>query len=240
MSLPAGVTLGDAGSALWGAAYYEGQKIAGVVNGQYQLADGTLVGSATDADWQAIADAENANYATPAASQYRYQAQIDSPTTSPEIKTLLQNPEWKALQDTGPINWDTLSDTLKSQIQAIPNLYNNLIAGAWTPTATSSTTTPTASTDVAPALTSGPTATVTASGDSTVSRLMDVIAAGTSFNHSSGVGAGSSDGSVGGITITSPVASGTTSGSSPVKLIAIIGIIVAAWFVYKHHAKRAA
>jgi len=241
MALPAGVTLGAAGSDLWGAAYYEGQKIAGVVNGQFYLADGTLAGSATDADWQAIADAENAQFATQAHQDFAYQEQIDSPTTSPEVRTLLQNPEWKALQGTGPINWNTLSDSLKSQIQAIPNLYNSLIAGAWTP-ATDTTTQSTA--PVASSTATAPVADTGITAPSSISRLMDVVASSADFTHSTGggVGGGGAGGGGGGLTIAAPVAGSAVaaSGSSnALKFFLLIGIVIVGVYFYHKHKKAA-
>jgi hypothetical protein len=236
MALLAGVTLGDPGGANWGSAYYGGQKVIGISAGQLALANGTFGPAATDADYQAIADAENANYNTQPAQDYRYQQAIDT-STNPAMQTVLRNPEWKALQGTGPINWASLSDTLKAQIQAVPALYDSLTQGL----STSATSVP-ATGATAPDTTQSTTGTA---ATSTVSRLSDLVA--SQYNGITGAvsggGSSGSGGSGGYLSLSAPVPTTSANAStfSPVKVVLVLAVVAGViYFIHRKSTKRAA
>jgi hypothetical protein len=128
--LPSGFTMGDPNSALYGASYYNGQKIIGNSGGYWILADGSQGPAYDPAVEDAITQNANAAYlGTVGNPGYAYESIIDPANTytSPEVRTLLQDPEWAALQGAGPIYFDQLSPELQLKIKAIPNLYNSLI-----------------------------------------------------------------------------------------------------------------
>lgn len=127
--LPAGFTLGDPTSDLWGAGYFNGHKIIEVgqagPGGQlyYGLDDGTLGPVVSDAINQAITNAANAAYAV-----YNY---IEGLRTSnnPAMVAVLSDPEWIATQGQ-PVVWANLSQELQDKIKLVPNLYNALTGGS--------------------------------------------------------------------------------------------------------------
>jgi hypothetical protein len=106
--LPAGYTMGDPTTPLWGAAYYNGVKLMSEPDD-----------AATSAAIHAAADAA-----------YRIYAPIDSirSSTNPDMQAVLLDPEWIALEGTGqPVMWNSLSPELQAKIKRVPNLYNSLI-----------------------------------------------------------------------------------------------------------------
>ncbi len=127
--LPAGFTMGDPNSSNYGSSYYNGQKVIGNSGGFWQLADGTQGPAYNPADEQKIVDAANAAYlgsaGKPGAS---YMSALDpnNSYTSPEVRTLLQDPAWQAVQNTGPIYLNQFSPETQAEIKKIPNLYNDL------------------------------------------------------------------------------------------------------------------
>lgn len=120
--LPAGFTMGDPTSDMWGASYYNGQKIIGTSatgpDGQphYWVGDvGNYGPVQTAAIDQAIQDAANAAYGV-----FSYINELR--TASPEMFAVLSDPEWIALQGQN-VDWNTLSSELQAKIQAVPLLY---------------------------------------------------------------------------------------------------------------------
>jgi hypothetical protein len=105
--LPAGYTMGDPTSSLWGAAYYNGVKLMSSPDDPAVMA---LIQAAADAAYQVFNP-------------------IDAirTSTNPDMQAVLLDPEWIALEGSGPIDWNTLSPTLQAKIKKVPNLYNSLI-----------------------------------------------------------------------------------------------------------------
>jgi len=107
-ALPAGYTMGDPLSPLWGAAYYNGVKLMSPPDDPAVMA---LIQAAADA-------------------AYKVYAPIDAirSSTNPYMQAVLLDPEWIALEGTGQqVIWDQLSAELQAKIKLVPNLYNLLI-----------------------------------------------------------------------------------------------------------------
>ena len=127
--LPAGFTMGDPNSADWGSSYYNGQKVIGNSGGFWQLADGSQGPAYDPATEAAITNAANQAYVGSAGKPgYDYQSMVDPANTytSPQVRALLQDPEWQAAYDTGPIYADQFSPQTQQLIKAIPDLNTNL------------------------------------------------------------------------------------------------------------------
>jgi len=125
--LPAGFTMGDPTSDLWGASYYNGKKIigsgpsyTGTGPNVWFLEDNSEGPAYSDTTMQLIQAAANAAYGV-----YSYIEEIR--TASPAMAAVLTDPEWIALQGGGPIDFTTLSSELQTKIKAVPDLYNTLI-----------------------------------------------------------------------------------------------------------------
>ena len=120
--LPAGFTMGDPTSDMWGASYYNGKKVISTFPPYYGLEDGSNGPAVSDAINQAIENAANAAYAV-----YNYIYGLRG-STNPAMVAVLSDPEWINLQGK-TIDWNSLSTELQNKIKAVPNLYNQLTAG---------------------------------------------------------------------------------------------------------------
>lgn len=107
-ALPAGYTMGDPTSPLWGKAYYNGVALMSPPDD-----------AATYAAIQQAADLA-----------YKIYSAIDSirSSTNPYMVAVLLDPEWIAMENSGqPIVWANLSPGLQAKIKLVPNLYNSII-----------------------------------------------------------------------------------------------------------------
>lgn len=122
--LPAGFTMGDPTSDLWGASYYNNVKVIGTSatgpdgKPHYELADSSLGPVETSDVDAAIQAAANAAYAV-----YSYVQELR--TATPAMFAILSDPEWIALQGQN-IVWGNLSVELQDKIKQVPTLYDQL------------------------------------------------------------------------------------------------------------------
>jgi hypothetical protein len=116
-------SLGDPQSEMWGASYFNGSKVIGVIvdatspSGKlYETADGQHTPWSQDTE-NAISAAANAAYGT-------YQRWEAIQTATPEMRAVLTDPEWIAHEDAGTaLAWADVSPTLQAKIKAVPALY---------------------------------------------------------------------------------------------------------------------
>jgi hypothetical protein len=121
--LPAGFTLGDPTGDQWGASYYHGVKVQGVVAGAggkqfWGLADGTLGPEWDPGTQAAIEAAANAAYGEFSGINVLRSA-------SPAMLAILTDPEWIALEGQ-PVIFSQLSAGLQDKIKAVPDLFLQL------------------------------------------------------------------------------------------------------------------
>ena len=124
-------SLGDPASNMWGASYYNGSKVMGRVDGgpggvPYWETQAELYATPWDqATEDAITAAANANFASPEHAAWQYDQ--DAAASPEPMRSVLMDPEWKALALSGAqIVWTSLSAGLQDKIKQVPALYASL------------------------------------------------------------------------------------------------------------------
>lgn len=100
--LPPGFTLGSAGGANWGTAYYNGQQVQGLGANGIELQGGTIIPNTNAQEFQQLENAENANYESPAGQIGQMQRTAQNPNTLPSISAVLGNNEYQNLVANNP------------------------------------------------------------------------------------------------------------------------------------------